>query len=193
MSVRNALLGLLAQSPRHGYELHAAFEALVGGEQVWDVKPAQIYTTLTRLEESGMVAQDNHGEEVPTRRVYTLTETGRNELLDWLTSTLEPAYEHDAFFLKLMISLATGVVSPSKVIQAQRSRLFQEMHDMTIRKQQLHPRTELPQIILLDKAIMHVEADLRWLEMTEARLDEMRRHPPPAPELRPRGRPRGKG
>jgi DNA-binding PadR family transcriptional regulator len=51
MSVRNAILGLLAQRPRHGYELRAAFEALVGGEAIWEVKPAQIYTTLARLEE----------------------------------------------------------------------------------------------------------------------------------------------
>ena len=49
MSVRNAILGLLAQKPRHGYELRAAFEAVVGGGVNWDVKPAQIYTTLERL------------------------------------------------------------------------------------------------------------------------------------------------
>ena len=34
MSVRNALLGLLAQRPRHGYELHDAFEAMIGGEDL---------------------------------------------------------------------------------------------------------------------------------------------------------------
>ena len=53
MSVRNAILGLLAQQPRHGYELRAAFEALVGGGELWDVKPSQIYTTLSRLEAAG--------------------------------------------------------------------------------------------------------------------------------------------
>ena len=46
MSVRNAILGLLADHPRHGYELRAAFEALAGGEALWSVKPAQVYTTL---------------------------------------------------------------------------------------------------------------------------------------------------
>ena len=58
MSVRNAILGLLADHPRHGYELRAAFEALTGGEALWSVKPAQVYTTLARLEEGGLVAQD---------------------------------------------------------------------------------------------------------------------------------------
>ena len=55
MSVRNAILGLLAQRPRHGYDLRAAFEAVVGGDEIWEVKPAQIYTTLERLEQAGLV------------------------------------------------------------------------------------------------------------------------------------------
>jgi DNA-binding PadR family transcriptional regulator len=49
MSVRNAILGFLAQKPRHGYELRAVFEAVVGGDDNWDVKPAQICTTLDCL------------------------------------------------------------------------------------------------------------------------------------------------
>ena len=70
MSVRHAILGLLAQKPRHGYELHAAFSAVVGGEN-WDVKPAQIYTTLERLEESGLVqTKSDLGEgREPDRRI----------------------------------------------------------------------------------------------------------------------------
>ena len=58
MSVRHAVLGLLVQRPRHGYELRAAIQALVGSKENWDVKPAQIYTTLTRLGQGGLVAED---------------------------------------------------------------------------------------------------------------------------------------
>jgi len=43
---------------------------------------------------------------------------------------------------------------------------------------------------LLDKAAMHLEADLRWLDMIEGRLDEIKRQPLPEPESKPRGRPR---
>ena len=70
-SVRNAILGLLAQRPRHGYQLHAAFEALVGGEENWEVKPAQVYTTLSRLEEGGLVAQTTVEQDGgPLKRIY---------------------------------------------------------------------------------------------------------------------------
>jgi len=47
-----AVLGLLSQKPRHGYETRLAFESLVGGYKNWEVKPAEIYTTLDRLEEA---------------------------------------------------------------------------------------------------------------------------------------------
>ena len=82
MSVRYAMLGLLAQHPRHGYELRSAFEAVVGGDANWEVKPAQIYTTLERLEEAGLVERSSdlgEGEE-PSRRVYAVTAAGREAL-----------------------------------------------------------------------------------------------------------------
>ena len=78
MSVRNAILGLLAQRPRHGYELRAAFEALIGGEEIWEVKPAQIYTTLARLEDGGLVTQESVDQDGgPERRIYGITRRGR--------------------------------------------------------------------------------------------------------------------
>ena len=50
--------------------------------------------------------------------------------------------------------------------------------------------SDLARMLLLDKASMYLEADLRWLEMTEGRLDEIKRQPLPEPESKPRGRPR---
>jgi DNA-binding PadR family transcriptional regulator len=191
MSVRNALLGLLAQRPRHGYELRAAFEALVGGEENWDVKPAQIYTTLARLEESGLVAEEAVEQEGgPEKRIYAITSAGRTELETWFTTGVEGEHQRDEFFIKLMLSLATDGANPRKVIQTQRAALYQKLHDVTAQRQRANPKTELAYILLLDKTVMHLEADLRWLEMIEARFDEVKRQPLPQPEVKPRGRPR---
>jgi DNA-binding PadR family transcriptional regulator len=191
MTVRNALLGLLANSPRHGYELRAAFEALAGGEESWEVKPAQIYTTLARLEEGGLVRQESVEQNGgPEKRMYALTDSGRAELVTWLREGVTAAYQRDEFYVKLMLSLASGAVDPYQVIQAQRSRLYQELHDLTLRRNESDPAGELAQILLFDKAMMHLEADLRWIDMIEARLDEIRSHPPPTPPPKPRGRPK---
>lgn len=190
MSVRNALLGLIAQQPRHGYELHAAFEAMVGGKQNWEVKPAQIYTTLARLEKKGLIVEEGVEQEGgPEKRIYAITTDGLEELHEWLFTPVRADHQRDEFFLKLMLSLATGEADPRRVIYAQRASLYQELHDLTARRGKADPTSELAYILLLDQAIMHVEADLRWLEMIEARLDEVARQPLPEPETRPRGRP----
>jgi DNA-binding PadR family transcriptional regulator len=190
MSVRNAILGLLEQKPRHGYELHDAFEAVVGGEQVWDVKPAQIYTTLTRLEKGGLVAEQSAQQDGgPEKRIYAITQSGRQALQEWFYSPVASRHQRDEFFLKLMMSLVTGEANPRRVIYVQRASLYRDLHDLTVQRGEADSGRDLAFILLLDQAIMHLEADLRWLEMIEARLDEVRRQPLPEPERRPRGRP----
>jgi DNA-binding PadR family transcriptional regulator len=192
MSVRHAILGLISQKPRHGYELRLAFEALVGGDENWDVKPAQIYTTLDRLEEAGLVeCSSDLGEgKEPSRRVYVITQQGKETLQEWFSSGVAPGHHRDEFFIKLMIGLASGQANPERLIQTQRAFLFQEMHAATTQRDGYDPHMEMAQILLLDKAIMHLEADLRWLDITEMRLDTIKKQPLPEPESRPRGRPR---
>lgn len=192
MSIRHALLGLLAQKPRHGYELRAAFEAVVGGAEAWDVKPAQIYTTLDRLDEAGLVERHSdlgEGSE-PARRVYALTETGRATLHEWFACAVDAQHQRDEFFVKLMVALFSGEANPERIIQTQRSHLYKEMHAMTTLRDSYDVRTGMAQILLLDKAIMHLEADLRWMDITEMRLETIKGQPFPEPEIRPRGRPR---
>ena len=191
MSVRHAILGLLARKPRHGYELRAAFEAVVGGDANWDVKPAQIYTTLERLEEAGLVERTSdlgEGDE-PARRIYALTPAGRQALRQWFAEDVTPEHQRDEFFVKLMVALASGEAEPVRLIQTQRAHLYQELHAVTALREHYNPQTEMAQILLLDKVIMHLEADLRWLDIAEQRLEEVCRQPLPEPELRRRGRP----
>lgn len=191
MSVRNAILGLLAQKSRHGYELHAAFSAVVG-EASWDVKPAQIYTTLERLEESGLVqTKSDLGEgREPDRRIYAITRDGRDALKGWFDDGVPTEHQRDEFFVKLMIGLVSGEADPARIIQTQRSRLYQEMHDATAQRDTYDPQVEMAQILLTDKTIMHLEADLRWLDMIEMRLEAIKGQPFPEPEMRKRGRPK---
>lgn len=191
MSVRNAILGLLAQKPRHGYELHSAFSSVVGGA-TWDVKPAQIYTTLERLEESGLVqTKSDLGEgREPDRRIYAITRDGHEALKSWFDEGVPTEHQRDEFYVKLMIGLISGEADPARIIQTQRSRLFQELHDATTQRDKYDPVVEIAQILLTDKAIMHLEADLRWLDMIEMRLEAIKEQPIPEPEIRKRGRPK---
>jgi DNA-binding PadR family transcriptional regulator len=191
LSVRHAVLGLLAQHPRHGYELRAAFEAVVGGEEYWDVKPAQIYTTLTRMEKSGLIAEQSVEQDSgPEKRIYNITSAGYQALDEWFAAGIAQTHQRDEFFIKLMLALVLGAADPYQVIHIQRTHLYKELHAITAQRTRADPKTELSRILLLDKAAMHLEADLRWLDISEARLDEVKRQPLPEPAARPRGRPR---
>ena len=190
MTVRHTLLGLLAQQPRYGYELRAAFTALAGGRENWEVTPAQIYTTLNRMLKSGLIqVEDSADSDSSERQSFAITPAGLDELNRWFASEERTSPVQDTFYLKLMVSRELPFVETADLIHTQRAGLYRELHRITRQRSGLDPHTDLARILLMDKAIMHLEADLRWLDMIEARLEEINLQPAPEPELRPRGRP----
>lgn len=194
MPVRHAILGLLREKPRHGYDLRAAFEALVGGSTVWDLKPAQVYTTLSRLERDGLIEPvETVRIGGPDRTVFSITEEGHRKLAAWFASGVHGEHVRDAFFVKLMVAIATPEADAREVIRVQRGTLYRDLHALTARRARLDRSVELARAMLLDKAVMHLEADLRWLDMVEGRLSEIERQPVAVPLARRRGRPPGRG
>jgi DNA-binding PadR family transcriptional regulator len=190
MSVRYALLGLLAQRPCHGYELHSTLLSIVGGQENWDLKPAQIYTTLSRLENNGLVRQVGLDKESgPEKRIYAITPKGKEEVSCWFQEGVAEYHVRDEFFIKLMIALALEEVDAVEIIRVQRKTLHQQLHNVTHQREDTRPNQDLARVLMLDKTVMHLEADLRWLEMIEGRLDEVAHQPIPPPANRPRGRP----
>ena len=189
-AVQYAILALLAQRPRHGYDLRDAFETALGGN--WLLNSGQIYSSLERLSRDGLVAEA--GTERgggPDKRLWALTEAGRGEVAAWFAAAVPRDYRlRDELYLKLMLAVVTSAARPASVLQVQRRELFRELHELTARRNAADPRRQLAQILLLDSAIMHTEAELRWLDLVEARLDDVRAQPLPDRPLRPRGRPR---
>jgi DNA-binding PadR family transcriptional regulator len=192
MSVKHTLLALLYQRPMHGYELGKQLALTISAE--WDVKPGQIASTLARLKDANLVDYEVvETDDAPDRKVYALTDEGLEELRRWYLSPEVRDYRlGDTFYVKLVLSLTGGPVPPEQVLMAQRRELYQQLHEVTELHRKADSRTELPWVLLLDSAIMHLEADLRWIEMCEARLPELKRFTPPKPEPKARGRPRRK-
>lgn len=190
MPVRHAILGLLNEKPRHGYDIRAAFEAMVGGSVVWDLKPAQVYTTLQRLERDGLV-EPVETERIggPERVVFQLTSDGVAALDRWFSAGVHSDHVKDHFWVKLMVATRTAGVDPRSVIHTQRATLYKELHAITARLGELDRTAELSRITLLDKAVMHLEADLRWLDMVEGRLADIENQPVAQPLTPRRGRP----
>lgn len=192
MSVKHTLLALLYQHPMHGYELGKQLHAVVNAE--WDVKPGQIASTLARLKDANLVDYEiEETDDAPDRKVYYITDEGKQELKDWyLTPEVREYQLGDVFYIKFVLSLVGGPVSAEQVLMAQRRELYQQLHHVTTLLRQANPRTQLPWVLLLESATMHLEADLRWIEMCEARLPDLKDYSPPQPAPKTRGRPRRK-
>ena len=81
MSVRHALLALLAEGPKYGLQLREEFVERTG--EVWPLNVGQVYTTLQRLERDGLVESDDAAEPGP-QKGFRITGGGEEELTGWL-------------------------------------------------------------------------------------------------------------
>ena len=88
MSLRYALIGLLAWRPSSGYELTRRFA--VSMAHAWPVSHSQIYPELARLASEGLIEQTEHGPR--GRKTYAATPAGVAALREWMQST-EPGYD----------------------------------------------------------------------------------------------------
>lgn len=170
MSTAFTLLGLLEGAPSHGYELKRAFD-----QRFCTDKPlpfGQVYATLGRLERDGraMVVGTEAGEG-PERKRYAITEQGVTDLDRWLSEPEAPEpHLQTVLFSKVVLALLSGRDAPG-YLDAQRAAHLARMRELT----DLRRRSPLRQALLADYALFHLEADLRWLELTAARLDELAR------------------
>jgi DNA-binding PadR family transcriptional regulator len=169
MSTGTLLLGLLETEPRHGYDLKRAYDERFGGDR--PLAYGQIYSTLARLLKSGLVAVD--GVEPgggPERKRYAITPDGVADVDRWLATPEAPdAYLKSTLYAKVVLALLTDRPA-EEVLDAQRARHLEAMRELTRRKQD----GDLADQLICDHALFHLEADLRWLELTAARLDRLR-------------------
>ena len=170
MSVPHAVLGLLQQGPRHGYDLKHLVDRYFAPDH--PVAFAQIYSTLGRLENRGRVRLEAiERAEGPDRRRYAITDEGAAELERWLTTPLDPEpHLQAALFTKVVLAIMSGrPVAP--LVDAERHAHLERMRGLTA----IRRSSPLPIALLADYALFHLEADLRWLDLTAARVDDLRR------------------
>ncbi len=160
-------LALLAQKPTHGYDLLQMYEELFSAV-LPPLNAGQIYTTLSRLERDGLVSdftveQDNK----PDKRVYQLTAEGQAALKKWFQEPVSSARIKDNFYLKLVSAKMTGIVPPARLIEDQRGQYLQSLHDLNDLALQPDVTHNPSNLLLIQGAILHLKADLEWLDLCE--------------------------
>lgn len=166
--MRHAFLTLLAGGSTHGYGLKQALEQRFG-DLLPPINAGQIYTTLQRLERDGLVAGEDVAGDTRGKRVYALTDAGREELDAWLTAPTPPARLRDEFTLKVLLAGLAGVADPRALVERQRRECLQTLRDLEVHRR-ANPNG-LATALLIENAALHAEADLAWLDLVTSRLD----------------------
>jgi DNA-binding PadR family transcriptional regulator len=168
VSVPLTLLGLLEREPSHGYDLKRDYDTYFGrGKQL---PFGQVYATLGRLARDGMViAGDSEPGDGPDRKRYAITPAGRDEVDTWLADPVEPE-PHLQTVLFAKVTLALMLEKPAHdYLDRQRAAHIRRMQELT----ELRRTGSLVDVLLSDHALFHLEADLRWIDLTSARLAEL--------------------
>lgn len=172
MSVKHALLALLEDGPRHGYQLRAEFQQRTGG--TWPLNVGQVYTTLARLERDGLVASSEPDESGHVH--YRVTASGRREVAAWFTAPVcRRQRPRDEFAIKLALAVTTPGVDVSALVDQQRAAttaVLAECQALAQQERAQHPddADDLARSLLLDAGAFEAEAELRWLDHCESRL-----------------------
>jgi DNA-binding PadR family transcriptional regulator len=162
MSLKLGILGLLAEQPLHAYAVKARFEDLLGGS--WEVNIGQVYTTLQRLERDGLVepaeARGDRG-----RLPYRLTEVGRKALDTWLAEPeSEPQQLREEIYLKLLLAARVTNGDLPTLLARQRRVYLQRLKDLAVLEEEARSRGRDDLALLYQGAILHTEADLKWVD-----------------------------
>jgi putative ABC transport system ATP-binding protein len=168
MSIGHTLLGLLESGPRHGYDLKRAFDEKFGHDR--PLHYGQVYSTMSRLLKNGLVEVD--GIEPgggPERKRYAITDAGITDVQRWLATPEKPEpYLQSTLYTKVVLALLTHR-NAGDILDNQRAEHLRMMRILTDRKR----KGDLADQLICDHALFHLEADLRWLELTAARLDKL--------------------
>jgi len=177
MSIAHAILGVLMDGDRHGYELARMLAERVGGEPY---NTGQIHQALEQLERAGWASSRATVEAARSRRQFHVTAGGRTEFLRWLArpaTGFRPA--RDDMLLKLVFLAERDRGAAIRLLEARRRDLLVQLAEQAnVRSEERRASAGARYAGLTLEALrFRMEADLRWVDHCIAVL----RPPLPAP------------
>lgn len=181
MSLKYAILGFLEIRSLTGYDLKKGFDGSV--QHFWPADQAQIYRTLNKLSETGLVSVELIPQEgKPDRKVYHITENGRSALHTWLSSSLPPLSEREPQMVRIFFSgfvddetllplLVESVAQERTNLAATQAILANAQQQMETLTEPAEQRIGFFQLLTVERAILHHQAQIVWLESIISRLE----------------------
>ncbi|HEY3087162.1 MAG TPA: PadR family transcriptional regulator [Jatrophihabitantaceae bacterium] len=161
-----AVLGLLNESPMHGYELRKRLAVLLGAFRAFSY--GSLYPTLRRLSEAGWITEE-HDETAPAtrsrraRRVYRLTADGKEHLAELLADVGPEAFDDEGFGARLAFFAQTRSDVRLRILEGRRRRLEERREGMRAALARTRERLDRYTLQLQEHGLESADREVRWL------------------------------
>lgn len=176
-----AILGLLADQPMTGYDVKKWFDKALG--YFWDAGYGQIYPTLKKMKNNGLVTLEVENEKNrPIRKIYTITQKGRDELREWLSQPADREKVKFEILLKLFFGHNVGEKTSIANVKDFRVRHIAMIETLN------EYRKDLEKLARVDKRVAYMlttvllgikisKACVEWSDDVVSILDNIRENP----------------
>ncbi len=160
-----AVLGLLHESPMHGYELRKRLNTLLGTLRA--ISYGSLYPCLKSLLATGWIAEENGEDATPAlagkraKIVYKLTADGKDHFAELMSASGPEEWDDDSFGIRFAFFGRTDAAVRLRILEGRRLRL-EERAD-TFRARRAAERVDAYTLELQRHGLESVEREVRWL------------------------------
>ncbi len=195
MSVKYAVLGLLAQRRGYGYDLVQRFEEQVG--PAWQLNAGAIYVALDKLEQEGLVRPIDTaaGDPPPARRrttrgaprvIYEATAEGLERFEDWMATRSSMSPLREELHLKLALSRPHNLRRLIELTYEQEQACLERLEDYRGQRGSFdelmgsaQPWSAVASVMVRDADVAHLQATVEWLRRIREAMRWLEERPEP--------------
>jgi len=169
MTIDYAILGILSDRSVTGYDLKKIIQELPF--MYWSGNNNQIYKSLVELLHEGLVTNEvHHQESSPSKKIYTITQEGLDELKDWVRTSPEPPELKKSFLIQLAWSDQLSAEELNTLLSGYENEIRMQilMQQEKKRRQPFSPSRSSREVqlwnLIYDNLISSYENELNWVQ-----------------------------
>jgi DNA-binding PadR family transcriptional regulator len=160
-----AVLGVLHESPLHGYELRKRLNASLGSLRAFSY--GSLYPCLRRLQDNGLITVDDSNAAAKlsgrSKVVYTLTAEGKERFAELLSEGGPSSWEDESFGVHMRFFAQTDAATRLRILEGRRNRVEERREGLRTGLARTRERLDSYTLKLQEHGLEAVEHEVRWL------------------------------
>ncbi len=178
MSLNHVVLGLLSNGDLSGYDLKKLIQ---NSEHLyWSGNNNQVYKALSELLACGYVTNVlQYQEHSPNKKVYSITESGRDAFMKWIQSEIEPMEIKKPFLLRLISMKALSIETIKKLLDVYEvqldTQLIMTRHNKLEREKSdgKEKLTQIVEMFINKNLMMSYQNEIVWIRAFRKAIEEV--------------------